>query len=309
MAATQQHSVAKTEVGFASTRQTDQHNIADTLDYSPVVQELNQTFASGKTRPLAWRRQQLEALVRACKENHEALTAAVRADLGGPKLRGVGEITAIDAAEYALAHLDEWAAPIKGTNNFLENPNGSVEAVPSPKGTVLLICPWNYPIGLCFHPLVAILAAGNTCLIKPSEVTPHCAKLLQQLVEKYLDPSAVRVIQGGVAETTALLRERYAHIVYTGNGDVARIILKAAARHLTPCTLELGGKSPVVVDSSANLKLAARRIAWGKWAVNCGQTCIAPDYILVDRKLQDALISELKTQLRAFFPSRCRVFA
>ena len=128
---------------------------------------------------------------------------------------------------------------VQVNNSFLENPNGSASVVPSPKGTVLLISPWNYPIGLCLKPLVAILAAGNTVVMKPSEVSSNSASAIKRLVEKYLDPAAVRVILGGVAETTALLREKFAHIVYTGNGDVARIISQAAAKHLTPLTLEV----------------------------------------------------------------------
>ena len=130
---------------------------------------------------------------------------------------------------------------------------------------MLLISPWNFPIGLCFRPLVSILAAGNCCLIKPSEVSPHSAKAVQELVERYLPSDAVRVVQGAVDETTALLTLRFDHIFYTGNGFVARIVMKAAAQHLTPTTLELGGKSPCFVDSTAKLGLAAKRIVLSKF--------------------------------------------
>ena len=158
---------------------------------------------------------------------------------------------------------------------------GSAEIVPEPLGVVLIIAPWNYPTQLLLAPLVAALAAGNTVVLKPSEVAPATSAAMAELIPQYLDERVVTVVTGGVDETTELLAERFDHIFYTGNGTVGRIVMAAAAKHLTPVTLELGGKSPAIVAADADIDVAARRIAWGKF-LNAGQTCVAPDYVLVD---------------------------
>ena len=163
---------------------------------------------------------------------------------------------------------------------------------------MLIIGPWNYPIQLVLAPLVGALAAGNAAVLKPSEVSRArvaCARASSS--PQYLDPEAVAVVEGGVPETTALLDERWDHIFYTGNGTVGRVVMAAAAKHLTPVTLELGGKSPTIVDRSANLDVAARRIAWGKY-INAGQTCVAPDYVLVDRQVEGPLAARLPRHRR-----------
>jgi aldehyde dehydrogenase (NAD+) len=164
----------------------------------------------------------------------------------------------------------------------------------------LIIAPWNYPLQLSLGPLVGALAAGNCAVLKPSELAPATARLLAERLPGYLDPACVRVVEGEVAETTALLAERFDHIFYTGNGAVGRIVLEAAAKHLTPVTLELGGKSPCYVDASADLAVAARRIAWGKF-FNAGQTCIAPDYVLAHAAIRDRLLDLLRATLRDFY--------
>ena len=291
---------ANTEKGFASVsgdaeKRGSKKNV-DMLEkeYGNIVNELRQTYSTGKTKSLAWRRKQLKAIVRMTQENSEKMVEAIRADLGGAKIRGLFDLDANAEALMALKHLDEWAKdePVPDPNLF-----GKSYIRKEPKGVVLLIAPWNFPISLTFRPLVSILAAGNCCVIKPSEVSSHSAKLIQELVEAYLPSDAVRVVQGSVAETTALLRLRYDHIMYTGNGFVARIVMKAAANHLTPTTLELGGKSPVFVDSTAKLKLAAKRIVLSKFACNNGQICIAPDYVVVDEKRKDEFVSALKDEV------------
>ena len=159
-----------------------------------------------------------------------------------------------------------------------------------PKGVILNLCPWNYPISLAFHPAINMIAAGNCVVIKPI-VTPNCSRLIKSLIERYLDTTCIRVVEGAVPETTALLRERWDHIMYTGNGAVARIVYAAAAKHLTPVTLELGGKSPVVIDKDCNVKVAAQRIVGAKF-FNNGQTCVAPDYVLVERDIEDQFLQE-----------------
>jgi aldehyde dehydrogenase (NAD+) len=164
----------------------------------------------------------------------------------------------------------------------------------------LVIAPWNYPVQLLLAPAAAALAAGNSVVLKPSEVSAHTADALAELVPRYLDERVVALVTGGVDETTALLAERFDHIFYTGNGRVGRIVMAAAAQHLTPVTLELGGKSPAIVAADANVEVAARRIAWAKF-LNAGQTCVAPDYVLVDRAVEGRLLAGLRGALSRFY--------
>jgi aldehyde dehydrogenase (NAD+) len=177
---------------------------------------------------------------------------------------------------------------------------GRGEIVREPLGVVLVIAPWNYPVQLTLAPLVGVLAAGNAAVVKPSELAPATSGELARLVRLHLDADAVHVVEGGVPETTALLAERFDHIFYTGNGTVGRIVLEAAARHLTPVTLELGGKSPTYVAEDADLEVAARRIVWGKFT-NAGQTCVAPDYVLAARPTLDALKPLIVEAIREAF--------
>jgi aldehyde dehydrogenase (NAD+) len=165
---------------------------------------------------------------------------------------------------------------------------------------VLIISPWNYPIGLLLSPAAGAIAAGNAVVLKPSEVTPHVSAALAKWIPEYMDPEAIALVEGGVDETTALLEQRFDHILYTGNGRVARVVMEAAAKHLTPVTLELGGKSPCIVHEDADIEVAARRIAWGKF-VNAGQTCIAPDYVLVHESQEEALVTALEKSVRDFY--------
>jgi aldehyde dehydrogenase (NAD+) len=177
---------------------------------------------------------------------------------------------------------------------------GRASIVSEPLGVTLVIAPWNYPVHLLLAPMVAALAAGNCVVGKPSEVTPHVSAALARLVPRYLDSRAVAIVEGGVEETTALLDQRWDHVFYTGNGRVGRVVMAAAARHLTPVTLVLGGKSPAIVDRSADVRVAARRIAWGKF-VNAGQTCVAPDHVLVHRDVESRLLDELVRAVRDFY--------
>ena len=177
---------------------------------------------------------------------------------------------------------------------------GRSQIVQDPLGVVLIISPWNYPVQLLFSPLVGALAAGNAVVLKPSEVTPHTSAVLAKHVPDYLDTEAVALVEGAVEETTALLAERFDHIFYTGNGTVGRIVMEAAAKHLTPVTLELGGKSPCIVDDDVDVETTARRIAWGKF-MNAGQTCVAPDYLLVHEDREEALVEALGKAIREFY--------
>eukprot|EP00755_Sulcionema_specki_P021582 Sspe_Gene.74500::Locus_46269_Transcript_1_1_Confidence_1.000_Length_1805::g.74500::m.74500/K00128/ALDH; aldehyde dehydrogenase (NAD+) len=268
-----------------------------------MVNELRKVFATGKTRDIEWRKRQLRQIVKMVEERHEEMTSAVRADLGGPKIRGLGELGCLKAADFALQHLDKWVKPEVVTTPLEVSPSmmGKSTVRKEPKGVVLIISPWNYPIELAMHPIVSAIAAGNCIVIKPSEVSSNSAKCIEALVNKYLDTECIKVVQGAVAETTALLRLQWDHIFYTGNGSVGRIVMEAAAKHLTPVTLELGGKSPVIIDESARLDVAVGRIGLGKW-FNCGQTCVAPDYVLVHEKLHDKFVQELAAQTAKMYP-------
>jgi len=264
--------------------------------FEVMVGELRSNFRTGKTKSLEWRKQQIRQLIKMVQENVDSIQKAVKEDLGGARVRSVFEMDAVEDAHMALENLDRWAADERVPD---ENAFGKSVIRREPKGVVLIIAPWNFPIALALRPLVAVLAAGNCAVLKPSEVSVHCGKLLAEIVPKYLPRDAVRVATGGVSETTALLACHYDHIMYTGNGTVGRIVMAAAARNLTPVTLELGGKSPVIIDKTAKLGLAAKRIMVAKFGANAGQICIAPDYILVERSIKDKFLSLLCAEVKA----------
>ncbi len=268
-----------------------------------LAQRLRATFATGRTRPETWRRQQLEGLGRMIKEGEDELLEALAADLRKPRfeawltdLRGTGR-----EIEHLLRHLKKWMAPQPAGVPLLLRPNKAA-VQHDPLGVVLVIAPWNYPVHLLVTPLAAALAAGNAVVCKPSEIAPATSAALARLIPRYLDPEAVVVVEGGVPETTALLEQRWDHILYTGNGTVGRIVAEAAAKHLTPVTLELGGKTPVIVDRSANLKLAASRIAFAKWG-NAGQTCVSTDHAWVHEDVAQELSELLLTELEVRYGS------
>ena len=253
------------------------------------VTGLRYAYDQGITREESWRRRQLLALKRMLTEREADFEQALLADLGKPafeaQLTELGFL--VTEIDHTLAKLSKWMRPRRVATPLALQP-ASAHVVPEPLGVVLILAPWNYPLMLALSPLVGALAAGNAAVVKPSELAPNTSQTLALLLPEYLDRRAVAVIEGGVPETTALLAERFDHIFYTGNGRVGRIIARAAAEHLTPITLELGGKSPVWVDDSVNLRDAAKRIAWAKF-VNTGQTCVAPDYVIAERHVLDRL--------------------
>lgn len=273
----------------------------DVASIPGAVERLRRSFDAGRTRPLGWRREQLMAVRAMLRENSADLEAALHSDLGKPAMEGfmadIGAV-AMEAAS-ALKALKKWTTPEKVSTPLSLRP-GRARIVREPLGVVLIISPWNYPVQLLLSPLVGAIAAGNCAVLKPSEVSAHTSDALARLVPRYLDPDAIHLVEGGVEETTAVLAERFDHIFYTGNGRVARVVMEAAARHLTPVTLELGGKSPCVVDRDVDIDLTARRIAWGKF-INAGQTCVAPDYVLVHEEREEELIEALARTVRAFY--------
>lgn len=265
------------------------------------VEAVRKGFHAGALVELNARRTQLERL-RAMLQDHAGDFAdALRVDLGKSAIEARLTETGflLNEIGHTLKHLERWARPTKVRLPLQLGP-GRARIVPEPLGTVLIIAPWNYPLQLTLAPLVAALAAGNTAVLKPSEVAPATSAALARFVAEYLDPNVVRVVEGGVPETTALLALRWDHIFYTGNGEVGRVVLRAAAEHLTPTTLELGGKSPAIVTAAAHVQVSARRIAWGKFT-NAGQTCIAPDYVLVDEALADRFVAALVAEVEAMY--------
>ncbi len=273
-----------------------------TLDAIPHrIEQLRASFASGRTRSLDWRRDQLGRLQTLLREGGAELVAALDADLAKPQLEAwLAELVFVASeAKLARKRLAAWTRPERVRTPFDQRP-AQARVVREPLGTVLIVAPWNYPVQLLLAPLVGAIAAGNCAALKPSELAPHTSAALAKLVTRYLDPECVAVIEGGIEETTALLEQRFDHIFYTGNGRVGRVVMEAAARHLTPVTLELGGKSPCIVDASADLDVAARRIAWGKF-LNAGQTCVAPDYVLAHEAIEGALIEKLGETIHRFY--------
>ena len=271
------------------------------LDVAAEVRDLRATFESGRTRPHAFRAQQLDALLRLITSEESALLDALGKDLGKPRPEGwmseVNEV--VSAVKYLRKNLKRWMRPTRVSTPLALQPGRST-IVREPLGVVLVIAPWNYPLLLSLGPLAGALAAGNSVLLKPSEVAPATSAALARLLPSYLDPDTVRVIEGGVPETTEVLAQRFDHIFYTGNGNVGRIVMEAAAKHLTPVTLELGGKSPCIVDADVDVGVAAKRIVWAKF-LNCGQTCVAPDYLLVHERVHDRLLARIRETITSFF--------
>ena len=266
-----------------------------------LVSDARAAFDRGRTRSIGWRLDQLEGLARFLKEREPEILAALASDVGKPNLEGYSTEVAYTLTEIASARreLKSWVKPERVATPLLVQP-GKSYIHRDPLGLVLIISPWNYPLALLLGPLVGAISAGNAAILKPSEVAPETAALVARLLPDYVDSDTIKVIEGGVAETTELLAQRFDHIFYTGNGAVGRIVMAAAAKHLTPVTLELGGKSPTVVDASANLDVTARRIAWGKFS-NAGQTCVAPDYLLVHEAVHDQLLDKLVSTVREFY--------
>lgn len=283
---------------------TNLHSDPSAVDHAAIVAvpaRLREAFRSGRTRPLEWRLDQLKAIRTLLRDNRSALQAALAKDLGKPAFEALGADIGMPLGEAAVAirKLRSWTRPQRVGQPLAMRPGRSWVQY-DPLGVVLIIAPWNYPVQLCFNPLVAAVAAGNCAVIKPSELTPATSSLIAELVPKYLDTDCIAVVEGAVEETSVLLEQRFDHILYTGNGRVARIVMEAAARNLTPVLLELGGKSPCIVMPDADLDVAARRIAWGKWS-NAGQTCTAPDYVLVHHDVRDALVARLTSTITEFY--------
>ena len=278
--------------------------MSTTQTLNPVanIAERQKTFfASGKTQNLAYRKEQLKKLKQALIEQEQMLIDAVKQDFGKPDFETyTTEIVMVkEEIDLMVSRLRRWAKPRRQRGTIINFPSASY-IQPEPYGSALVIGAWNYPLQLCLMPLVGAMAAGNCAVVKPSELAPNSSAALKSLLGGLYDEEYVAVVEGAVEETQELLNQKFDYIFFTGSTRVGKIIMKAAAEHLTPVTLELGGKSPAIVENDADLKLAARRITWGKF-MNAGQTCVAPDYLLVHEDVKEELLQQVKDHLQKFY--------
>nr|CAD1842042.1 unnamed protein product [Ananas comosus var. bracteatus] len=267
-----------------------------------MMEALRGSYGAGRTRSYEWRVAQLKGIVKMAEEREKDIVDALYADLAKPETESyLHEISLIKSScKFALKGLKNWMKPEKVSSSITTFPSTAL-VVPEPLGVVLIMSAWNYPFILSLDPLIGAIAAGNAAVLKPSEIAPATSSLLAKLLPEYLDNSCIKVVEGAVPETTALLEQKWDKIFYTGNGKVGRIVMAAAAKHLTPVVLELGGKSPVIVDCNVDLKVAVKRIAVGKWGCNNGQACIAPDYIITTKSFAPKLVDALKFCLEKFY--------
>jgi len=268
-----------------------------------ILSQQHEFFNTGATRSEKFRREQLKQLRKMIIENEAKILEAIKQDLHKPDFENKLTETQILIWEidFVLKNLSEWMSPQKVTTPLFHQPATS-KIVAEPLGTTLIIAPWNYPFQLLIAPLIASIAAGNTTVLKPSEVSIHTSNMVAELIEDYFKNDYIAVVEGAVDATTKLLDLNWDLIFYTGNTSVGKIVMQAAAKHLTPVILELGGKSPCIVDKKTNIKQTAHKIAWGKF-LNAGQTCIAPDYIFVDQAIKEEFIKELTTSIKKYYTS------
>lgn len=276
------------------------------LEAAAVVEGLRRFYDSGATLPVSFRVEQLRALARAIDAHEKDLLDALHADLRKPALEAYAAETGFVQTDisYALRHISKWARPQRRRIPAAAWP-GRGYVYPEPYGVALIVAPWNYPFQLLFSPLVGAMAAGNCACLKPSEMAPATSAAVAGLVRETFPPEYIAVVEGDREVSEALLRERFDYIFFTGSAAVGQKVMEAAAKHLTPVTLELGGKSPCIVCADVDLDVAARRIAWGK-TMNAGQTCVAPDYILADRRIAEPLVQALRRALSAFYGEAAR---
>ena len=266
--------------------------------YQKVFDQQRRAVQTGRIFPLGKRRELLKELKKILRENEEGMNQAIQADFGKSSFETLATELALIYKEIkmSLLHMEEWAS-VKRVSTDLANFPGRSRIFPEPFGNVLIIGAWNYPFQLSLAPVIPALAAGNSVILKPSELAPHTSAVMARIINDHFPPELLYVQEGGVETTTGLLEMPFDKIFFTGSPRVGKIVMAAAARHLTPVTLELGGKSPCIVMNDANLKMAAKRIAWGKF-LNAGQTCIAPDYLLVQSGIHDRLLKLLAEEIR-----------
>ncbi|XP_035434771.2 aldehyde dehydrogenase, dimeric NADP-preferring isoform X1 [Spodoptera frugiperda] len=272
-----------------------QQNVAE------AVERARDAYNRGVTRPLKWRLQQLKNLLRMYEENQNAMIEALRKDLRRSKMESVMLEVAylINDLRSIIHNLEDWAKPEKPEKGFV-NMLDDVVIYHDPYGVALVIGAWNYPLQLLLLPMSGAIAGGNAVIVKPSELATACAAFVAEMVPKYLDNDAIIVVEGGPQETTELLKQKFDYIFFTGGTSIGKIVYEAAVKNLTPVTLELGGKSPVYIDNTADIMITTKRVLWGKF-INAGQTCIAPDYILCTKETQDKFVAAAKKVLQEWY--------
>ncbi|MCO4792990.1 MAG: aldehyde dehydrogenase [Bacteriovoracaceae bacterium] len=270
---------------------------------SDIFENQKSFFKTGRTQSIEYRRQQLNNLKKLVEENEKSIHEALYKDLKKGEFEAFTSETGfvVQEIQKTLGHLDKWAKKKRVSTSLIHFPASSY-VKPEPLGTVLIISPWNYPFQLLLSPLIGALAAGNTAILKPSEVASHTSDIVAELIPKYFENGVISVVEGAVEETQALLELPFDYIFYTGNEFVGKIIMEKASRHLTPVTLELGGKSPCFIVGDLDLELAIKRVTWGKF-FNAGQTCVAPDYLLVEERYFDETVRLFKAHIKELFGS------
>lgn len=266
-----------------------------------IIRAQKAFFQSHKTKDLIYRKTQLRLLYQVIKSNEKEIFAALFKDFAKSEFESYTSETGLVMNEISsqLKNLDKWAAPRNVGGAFIDFPSiGKI--YPEPYGQVLIISPWNYPFQLALSPLAGAIAAGNTAIIKPSELSPSVSAVIAKLISETFPEELIACVEGGIDVSRFLLYQKNDYIFFTGSTKIGKIVMKAAAENLTPVTLELGGKNPCIVDATAPVKLTAKRIAWGKF-LNAGQTCVAPDYVLVHRKISDELKEQLKNAIISFY--------
>jgi aldehyde dehydrogenase (NAD+) len=297
---------------------TPVHTLIEPVNEAPLafieqlLQKQKKYFAAGHTLSIQYRREQLIILKKVMLQYEQDLLDALYADFRKPELESFAtEIGFIEKEiSMVLKNLTTWAKPKKVSESIINFPATSY-IYTEPYGVALIIGPWNYPLQLVLNPLIGAIAAGNCAIIKPSELTANTSRVITKMLREAFDDAYVAVVEGGAATTQNLLQQRFDKIFFTGSTHVGRIVMKAAAEHLTPVTLELGGKSPAIVALEADLELAAKRIVWGKF-LNAGQTCVAPDYVLVREQVKEELIQLMRQCIIDFYgedPSKSPDFA
>ena len=268
-----------------------------------LIQNQKAFFKTNKTQDVSFRKDLLNRLLVELTKRENDITEALYKDFKKPEFESVLTETAIviQDLKHTIKKLNKWAKPKRVFPAMLNFPSSDY-LYAEPYGSVLVIAPWNYPYQLALAPLVGAIAAGNTVVLKPSELTPHTSALISDIIKTVFKPEHVTVVEGGVDTSTKLLEQHWDYIFFTGSVNVGKIVAKAAAVNLTPTTLELGGKNPCIIDDTANIKLAAKRIVWGKF-VNAGQTCIAPDYILIHDSKKDAFYKAMKHEVELAYSS------
>lgn len=277
--------------------------ITDETVIEHMVSTQKQYFYAQQTKSINSRIQALNKLRDAVKQNEQRIMDALKQDLNKSEVEAyTSEIgILLEEIRFTLKHLAKWMKP-KKVKTALTHVGSKGKIVPEPYGVALIIAPWNYPFQLALSPLVGAIAAGNTAIIKPSELTPSVSRVIQELLAEAFDPAFVTVIEGAVETTSLLLKQPLDYIFFTGSVNVGKIIMQEAGKQLIPVTLELGGKSPSIVHEDANLDLAAKRIMFGK-GMNAGQTCVAPDYLLVHKKVKAQLVEKLREAIYQFYGS------